>query len=159
MKKTASFLAAILLFAGLSTSLSSCSDDDKNEPEAPAAQSVVGSYTGDMSITVMGSTETSENITFTLAAADDTHATLTFPTYGNPPMKIESFNIENLSVSKDGEAYKIARTGYEQTLSNGKKASGVIEGDVKGNQLNLKFTLQYGSMPMAMTGDFTGSKK
>lgn len=160
MKKTVKFLSAILVAAGLLTSLSlqSCSDDEKDEPAAPAAKSVTGSYTGDMDIAVMGTTETTEDVTFTLSATDDTHATLTFPTYGNPPMQIQSFDIPGLAVTKEGDTYKIAKTNYEQTLANGRKASGAIEGDVLNGKLTLRFTLQYGSMPMEMTGRFIGSK-
>ena len=108
------FLSAILVAAGLLTSLSlqSCSDDEKDEPAAPAAKSVTGSYTGDMDIAVMGTTETTEDVTFTLSATDDTHATLTFPTYGNPPMQIQSFDIPGLAVTKEGDTYKIARQAH-----------------------------------------------
>ncbi|MDE6136722.1 MAG: calycin-like domain-containing protein [Muribaculaceae bacterium] len=160
MKKTVKFLSAIMVAAGLLTSLSlqSCSDDNNDEPAAPAAKSVAGSYTGDLGMTVMGSTDTTEDVTFSLTATDDTHATLTFPTYGNPPMQIQEFDIPGLAVTKDGETYKIARTDYEQTLANGRTASGAVEGDVVDGVLTLRFTLLYGAMPMEMVGNFSGSK-
>ena len=62
MKKITTLFASMMLFAGLTTAFTSCSDDDNNEPEIPAAKSVAGTYTGDMSCTVMGSESTFEDM-------------------------------------------------------------------------------------------------
>ena len=57
MKKFTTIFATMMLCIGLSTGFTSCSDNEEDQPAAPAAKSVEGAYLGDM--------------TFTLAATDD----------------------------------------------------------------------------------------
>lgn len=52
MKRTAAFFTVMMLLAGITSVFSSCSDKD-DEPSLPAAEYVAGTYTGDMTCSVI----------------------------------------------------------------------------------------------------------
>ena len=80
---------------GMAAPLTSCSDND-DKPAAPAAKSVEGTYSGDMSCTVMGSESTFEDMTFTVTATDDATVNVAIPSFGNPPMQVPQATQESV---------------------------------------------------------------
>lgn len=137
--------------------LSSCGSDD-DEPAVPAAKSVAGTYQGDMTCSVMGQESTFEDMTFTLTATGDATCDIEISTFGNPPMQVPAITIKDVKVSGTEGNYTLATTSFEGDLENGKKYSGTIEGTSLDGIIALKFTLNYGAMPMPMVCSFTAPK-
>lgn len=159
MKKIKTIFSTMLLCVSLMAAFTSCSDDDDNDaPAPPAAKSIEGTYTGDMSCSVMGQESTFENMTFTLTAIDDATVKITISEFGNPPMKVSSISIDGVKVSGADGNYTLAATDFKGETS-GKAYSGTAQGSFANNQLTIKFNLQYGAMPMPMICSFTAPKK
>jgi len=138
--------------------LTSCSSDNE-EPATPAAHNIEGSYTGDMSCSVMGSGDVFEDVTFTVTAVDDSKVDITIPSFGNPPMQLPEIIVENLAVSGSDGTYSIPETVSEGTLENGKTYKITLSGSYAGDRLTINFNLNYGAMPMPMICSFTAPKK
>ena len=93
MKQVKKLFGALLAMLVMTT-IAACSDDNKNdEPAAPAAKSVEGSYTGPMSCTVMGDESVFDGLTFEVEATDDATVSVTIPSFGEPPMKMPSMTV------------------------------------------------------------------
>lgn len=137
--------------------LSSCSSDD-DEPTTTAARSIEGSYTGDMSCSVMGSEDIFENMTFTVTAVDDSKVNLTIPSFGNPPMQLPQIIVKNLEVTGTEGNYTIPGTVTEGTLDNGKAYKITLTGAYAGDKLTINFNLNYGAMPMPLICSFSAPK-
>ena len=148
----------MMLCIGLPTVFPCCSDNEEDQPSAPAAKSVEGAYLGDMTCSVMGSESTFEDMTFTLAATDDATVSLTMSSFGEPPMQVPEITIPDIKVSGENGTYTLATTNFD-TESNGKKISGVVQGTFADNTLDVKINLQYGNMPMPLICSFTATKK
>lgn len=135
-------------------SFTSCSDDD--EPKAtPAAKSVEGVYSGDMTCSVMGSESVFEDMTFTVTATDETSVSIKVSSFGEPPMQVPEITVPGVKVSGADGTYKLATTEVSGELSNGKTYSITLDGDFASKQLTVRFNLQYGAMPMPMICSFT----
>lgn len=159
MKKITTLFASMMLFAGLTAAFTSCSDDDNNEPEIPAAKSVAGTYTGDMSCTVMGDESTFEDMTFTVTATDDATVTVKIPTFGNPPMQVPAFDIQGVKVFGTDGTYSLADTDFQGTTAAGREFSGTLQGSFTDQNLTIRFSLNYGAMPMPMSCAFSAPKQ
>lgn len=156
MKTTKIISGLMAIVFGMFT-LSSCGSDD-DEPAVPAAQSVAGTYHGDMTCSVMGQESTFEDMTFTLIATDDATVDIEISTFGNPPMQVPAITIKDVKVSGADGSYTLATTSFEGDLENGKKYSGTIEGTNVSGVMTLRFNLNYGAMPMPMICTFTAPK-
>lgn len=159
MNRLKTILGATVLSFGLVATFSSCSDDKKDEPAVPAAKSVAGSYTGDMSCTVMGQESVFEAMTFTVTTTDDATVAITVPTFGNPPMKVPEITVNGVKVSGTDGNYTLAPTEFNGTTADGKAYSGTIKGKLAESKLSLDYSLRYGAMPMPMICSFSAHKK
>lgn len=139
--------------------LTSCSDDDKNEPATPAATAITGSYTGDMTCSVMGSESIFEDLTVTIAATDDATVSITLGSFGEPPMQVPEITITGVKVTGTDGTYAIAESQFSGTTSSGRAYSGTTKGSVVDSNLTLNLQLQYGAMPMPMICTFKAPKK
>lgn len=157
--KLKTLLSATLCMALGLCALTSCSSDEKDEPDTPAARSIAGSYTGDMDCTVMNSTDKMENVTYTVTATSDDAVSITIPSFGNPPMQLPEITVENVKVSGNKGAYTIDELTTSGTLSNGKAYKITIAGTATDSNLKLNANLVYGNMPMPMILSFDGTKK
>lgn len=157
MKKVKTILATLLLLAGVTPVITSCSDDNK-EPESPAAQSVAGSYTDMMTCTVAGSESEFENLTFTLTPTDDYTVTVVTPSFGNPPMKMPQITVSGVKVTGTDGSYTLAPTEFNGTTDSGKAYSGTLRGSFENNTLKIDFQLNYGAMPMPLICSFESKK-
>lgn len=155
--KAIKLLSAMMTMAlGLCTLVSCGSDDD--EPAAPAAKAVAGTYTGDMTCSVMGSEDVFENMTFTVTAVSDSKVDIEISSFGEPPMQVPGFTVSDVSVSGTDGNYTLDSTDFEGDLPNGRKYSGVLQGSFADNRLDVRFNLQYGAMPMPMICSFSSLK-
>lgn len=137
----------------------SCSDDDKSEPETPAATAITGSYTGDMICSVMGSESIFEDLTVTIAATDEASVSITLASFGEPPMQVPEITVTDVKVSGTDGTYSIAESQFSGTTSSSRAYSGTTKGSVVDNNLTLNLQLQYGAMPMPMICTFKAPKK
>lgn len=158
MKTITAFLAAMMLFGGITSVFSSCADNKDDEPALPAAENVAGTYTGDMTCTVMGDESVFENLTFEVNATDDATVEITLPSFGNPPMQVPQIIVPDVKVSGSDGTYTLATTTFSGTTDSGRAVSGTIEGGYTDDVLTVRFNLQYGAMPMPMICAFSAPK-
>lgn len=154
----------IALIASLATVLgtSSCSSDD--EPEAPVATQVAGSYTGNEVIMVDNEESSNETKTYEITKVSDTSVDMTVPEWGMGMMTIPSFVVKNIPLAKDGNTIKGKVASYSGTVKNAKGEEkayvvsnvALIFGD---KTVAGTYSLKYGNMPFIMTTSFTGTLK
>ena len=155
----------IALIASLATVLgtSSCSSDD-DEPEAPVATQVAGSYTGNEVIMVDNDESSNETKTYEITKASDTSVDMTVPEWGMGMMTIPSFIVKNIPLAKSGNTITGKVASYSGTVKNAKgeeKAYVVSNVALIFNDKTVvaTYSLKYGNMPFIMTTSFTGTLK
>ena len=154
----------IALIASLATVLgtSSCSSDD--EPEAPVAAQVAGSYTGNEVIMVDNEESSNETKTYEITKVSDTSGDMTVPEWGMGMMTIPSFVVKNIPLAKSGNIITGKLASYSGTVKNAKGEEkayvvsnvALIFGD---KTVAGTYSLKYGNMPFIMTTSFTGTLK
>ena len=154
----------IALIASLATVLgtSSCSSDD--EPEAPVAAQVAGSYTGNEVIMVDNEESSNETKTYEITKVSDTSVDMTVPEWGMGMMTIPSFVVKNIPLAKSGNTITGKLASYSGTVKNAKgeeKAYVVSNVALIFNDKTVvaTYSLKYGNMPFIMTTTFTGTLK
>ena len=155
----------IALIASLATVLgtSSCSSDD-DEPEAPVATQVAGSYTGNEVIMVDNEESSNETKTYEITKVSDTSVDMTVPEWGMGMMTIPSFVVKNIPLAKSGNTITGKLASYSGTVKNAKGEEkayvvsnvALIFGD---KTVAGTYSLKYGNMPFIMTTSFTGTLK
>lgn len=159
MKTIKAIFATMMVCLSMATVMTSCSDDDKDEPALPAAKSIEGTYTGDMTCSVMGSESVFENLTYTVTAVSDATVRIAIPSFGNPPMQLPQITIEDIAVTGSDGKYQLTAKSFSGTTPDGKAYSGEIKGSSETGILTVQFSLKYGAMPMAMICSFSAPKK
>ena len=154
----------IALIASLATVLgtSSCSSDD--EPEAPVAAQVAGSYTGNEVIMVDNEESSNETKTYEITKVSDTSVDMTVPEWGMGMMTIPSFVVKNIPLAKSGNTITGKLASYSGTVKNAKgeeKAYVVSNVALMFSEKTVvaTYSLKYGNMPFLMTTTFTGTLK
>ena len=154
----------IALIASLATVLgtSSCSSDD--EPEAPVAAQVAGSYSGNEVIMVDNEESSNETKTYEITKVSDTSVDMTVPEWGMGMMTIPSFVVKNIPLAKSGNTITGKLASYSGTVKNAKgeeKAYVVSNVALIFNDKTVvaTYSLKYGNMPFIMTTTFTGTLK
>ena len=160
MKK---FLTMMMAAVALVFGVSSCGSDDNDEPEAPVANQVVGSYTGTEVLTVMGEADESTE-TFEFTKASDVSVDVTLPKYGEGMMTVPALPVKGIMLTKSGNTITGRLTQYEGTVKSAdgsEKAYTVSDVTVifSDKTVVVTFTQKYGNMPFAFEGQFTGTKK
>jgi len=155
----------IALIASLATVLgtSSCSSDD-DEPEAPVATQVAGSYSGNEVIMVDNEESSNETKTYEITKSSDTSVDMTVPEWGMGMMTIPSFVVKNIPLAKSGNTITGKLASYSGTVKNAKgeeKAYVVSNVALIFNDKTVvaTYSLKYGNMPFLMTTTFTGTLK
>lgn len=157
MKKLTSILTTVMLFVGIAFFGTSCSEEE--QPSIPAANSVAGTYTSDMTCSVMGTDQIFENLTFTVTAIDDATVTVDVPSFGEPPMQMPAIRVSNVKVAGSDGTYALATTNFDGTSDTGRAYSGTLGGQFADNTITIQFQLHYGAMPMPMICTFVAAKK
>lgn len=162
--KIRKFLAMMIATVALCASFTSCGDDD-DEKTVPAAESLAGTYTGTLSISVMG-TESTDTVSYVITKEDDTHVKMTIPAAGSGMMSLPSITVDNIPVTTStvngAEVVSASVSTVSGTINvNGTDKSYtfndiVIVGQNKTAAIN--YSLQYGKMPAAMVCAFKGTK-
>ena len=154
----------IALIASLATVLgtSSCSSDD--EPEAPVAAQVAGSYTGNEVIMVDNEESSNETKTYEITKVSDTSVDMTVPEWGMGMMTIPSFVVKNIPLAKSGNTITGKLASYSGTVKNAKgEEKAYVVSNValmfSDKKVVGTYSLKYGNMPFLMTTTFTGTLK
>ena len=154
----------IALIASLATVLgtSSCSSDD--EPEAPVATQVAGSYTGNEVIMVDNDESSNETKTYEITKASDTSVDMTVPEWGMGMMTIPSFIVKNIPLAKSGNTITGKVASYSGTVKNAKgEEKAYVVSNValmfSDKKVVGTYSLKYGNMPFLMTTTFSGERK
>ena len=155
----------IALIASLATVLgtSSCSSDD-DEPEAPVATQVAGSYTGNEVIMVDNEESSKETKTYEITKVSDTSVDMTVPEWGMGMMTIPSFVVKNIPLAKSGNTIMGKLASYSGTMTNAKgeeKAFVVSNVALMFSEKTVvaTYSLKYGNMPFLMITTFSGDRK
>lgn len=157
-------MAAVAFVFGMS-SCSSSSDDDQTE--APLADLVVGSYTGNEVVIVDSEESSNETKTYEFTRSQNMYVNMTIPEIGMGMMTIPSLSVKDIELQKNGN-----------TISGRTKDNKDYTGSVSDSQGNLKeytvkdltvlfsdktvvakFSLKYGTMPFWLSFTYTGDKK
>lgn len=162
------FMTMMVAAAALVIGVSSCGDD-KDEPEVAVAEQVVGSYTGNEIMTVMGDPDESTK-TFVFTKASDVAVDMMIPEYGEGMMTLPALPVKNIPltkstvIDKSGNAITGRLAQYEGIVksSDGSEKAYTIS-DIEvifyENNVVVTFKQKYGNMPFAFDGQFTGVKK
>ena len=159
MKKFKTMMAMMLALVSMCVAFSSCSSDD--DKTVAAAKEIAGSYTGSLDMTVMGEASTHNNLTMKIEAVDDATVKVTLPACGEGMMALPALEVPAVKVSGSNGAYAFSQESYAGTVTvNGaeKKYTVTLEGTFKDNTLTVKYSVQYGKMPMPMIGKFVCKK-
>ena len=160
--KIKSFMKMAMAAVAFAFSMSACSSSD-DEPEAPVANQIAGSYTGTEILTVMGEAdESTETIEF--VKSTDTSVDVTLPKYGEGMMTVPALPVKGITLTKSGNTITGKLAKYEGTVKSAdgtEKAYTVSDITVifNDNTVVMTFTQKYGNMPFAFEGQFTGTKK
>lgn len=157
MKKFRTMIAMMVAAVSLCVVSTSCGSD-KDEPALPAAKSVEGIYKGDLKSTVMGSTQTFDNLTMTLKAVDEATVDITVSDFGEKGMRVAGLVFKGIKVTGADGVYALPQTNFSGKTEAGKSFSGPLQGAFAKEILTLRFTLNYGAMPMPMVCEFTGKR-
>ena len=154
-----SFAAMMVAMLTMCVAFTSCSNDD--DDTVAAAKEIVGSYTGNLAMTVMGQASSHDNITMKIEAVDNATVKVTLPAFGEGMMALPALEGPAVKVSGSNGAYAFSQENYAGTVTvNGaeKKYTVTLQGTLKDNTLTVKYSVQYGKMPAAMIGEFVCKK-
>ena len=161
MKKFKTMLAMMLALVSMCVAFTSCSSDDDDPVQTPAAKEIAGTYTSDLKMTVMGETSTTEDAVLKIEAVDDNTVKITLPASGSGMMSLPALEVPAVKVSGSDGSYTFAKDSYTGTITVNdveKNYTVTLEGTYKNNTLTVNYSLQYGKMPAAMVGKFVAAK-
>ena len=158
-----SFMTMMMAAMAFMFGMSSCSSSNDDAPEAPVANQVIGSYTGNEVLTVMGEDDESTE-TFEFTKATDVSVDVTLPKYGEGMMTVPALPVKGIMLTKSGNTITGKLAKYEGVVTNAdgsEKAYTVSDVTVIFNEKTvvMTFTQKYGNMPFAFEGQFTGTRK
>ena len=161
--KIKSFMTMMMAAMAFMFGMSSCSSSNDDAPEAPVANQVIGSYTGNEVLTVMGEDDESTE-TFEFTKATDVSVDVTLPKYGEGMMTVPALSVKGIMLTKSGNTITGKLAKYEGVVTNAdgsEKAYTVSDVTVIFNEKTvvMTFTQKYGNMPFAFEGQFTGTRK
>ena len=154
-----SFAAMMVAMLTMCVAFTSCSNDD--DDTVAAAKEIVGSYTGNLAMTVMGQASSHDNITMKIEAVDNATVKVTLPAFGEGMMALPALEVPAVKVSGSNGAYAFSQENYAGTVTvDGaeKNYTVTLQGTLKDNTLTVKYSVQYGKMPAAMIGEFVCKK-
>lgn len=170
MKKIWKVLAAVAVVAFGATAIISCDNDDDKDLEGGASK-IAGTYSGDLSATVMGTPcdfDGKYDVVITKINGIEDDVTITLPecTYKNDYMPngfvIPSVTVADVDVarsSSDSNVYILDDEDFSTTV-NGMDITGKINGGkVTGSKIELTYSITPGRMGMPINFTFTGNLK
>lgn len=141
----------------------SCGSDDDDEPEAALAAQVMGAYTGEEILSVMGD-DFDSTPTYEFVKSSDNSVDMTIPATTGGSMNIPALPVKNITLTKSEKAITGRLASFAGTVVNadGSEKSYTVTDLVaifNDRAVVVTFSLKYGNMPFAFIGKFTGTKK
>ena len=159
--KIKNFLAMMMAACVMVMGAASCDDDDDDTDKVvAAADAMVGTYTGEYILTVMGSADTA-TVEMTINKVDDSTIQLVTPAAGSGSMALPSLSVNLPVAGVDGlyvaEAESVSGSIVVNDVEKAYTFSNIAV-TVEDNKAGISYSLQYGKMPVAMNVTFVGSK-
>jgi len=162
--KINNFLRVMMAAVAIVIGVSSCDSDD--DSAVAVADEVVGSYTGEQVITIMGDPE-DDTATFKFVKSSDSSIDMIIPQSGEGMMVIPALTVKNIPLTKYNNGASGTLDSFTGTVTNAKgeektftvtKLMVVFDTSSKGKAVVATYVLKYGSMPFEMVTTFNGSK-
>lgn len=162
--KINNFLKVMMAAVAIVIGVSSCDSDD--DSVVAVADEVVGSYTGEQVITIMGDPE-DDTATFKFVKSSDSSIDMIIPQSGEGMMVIPALTVKNIPLTKYNNGASGTLDSFTGTVTNAKgeektftvsKLMVVFDTNPKGKAVAVTYSLKYGSMPFEMVTTFNGSK-
>ncbi len=116
-------------------------------------------YTGKLHIIVMGADYANgENHSITITKTGENTVSITNPTLQTSMMNMESFTLENVEVTKDGEIYYLSASNFTAMAGNVTLKVSSLKGKLENGILSLVYVYKPGKMPLDITQVFVSSK-
>ncbi len=128
------------------------------------SKKVSGKYNGtdSLTISVMGQSIKLGVVSYEVSVVDDTLVSLSAPAANYSGMSLPALTIDSVVVSGSNDSYTLTKDDFKSTITvDGVEKNYSISNfsvNVKDKDITVKYDLTYGSMPMAMSYDFVGSK-
>ena len=162
--KINNFLKVMMAAVAIVIGVSSCDSDD--DSAVAVADEVVGSYTGEQVITIMGDPE-DDTATFKFVKSSDSSIDMIIPQSGEGMMVIPALTVKNIPLTKYNNGASGTLDSFTGTVTNAKgeektftvsKLMVVFDTNPKGKAVVATYVLKYGSMPFEMVTTFNGNK-
>lgn len=162
--KINNFLKVMMAAVAIVIGVSSCDSDD--DSAVAVADEVVGSYTGEETIVIMGEPE-DDTATFKFVKSSDSSIDMIIPQSGEGMMVIPALTVKNIPLTKYNNGASGTLDSFTGTVTNAKgeektftvtKLMVVFDTNPKGKAVAVTYVLKYGSMPFEMVTTFNGSK-
>lgn len=162
--KINNFLKVMMAAVAIVIGVSSCDSDD--DSAVAVADEVVGSYTGEQVITIMGEPE-DDTATFKFVKSSDSSIDMIIPQSGEGMMVIPALTVKNIPLKKYNNGASGTLDSFTGTVTNAKgeektftvsKLMVVFDTNPKGKAVVATYVLKFGSMPFEMVTTFNGSK-
>lgn len=165
--KSIKFISMIVAAFLLMPAFVSCDKDDKDDPVV--ADSILGTYEGSLSYSVMGydpgDIEGSYELKIIKDANDADEVTVIFPQCSfTPPIPqasaftIPALTVSDVDVTEKGKVYTISEDDFSIDV-NGTTYTGKLSGTIKDKKADVEYTVRPGRMPMDINFTFTGTLK
>ena len=162
--KINNFLKVMMASVAIVIGVSSCDSDD--DSVVAVADEVVGSYTGEETIVIMGDPE-DDTATFKFFKSSDSSIDMIIPQSGEGMMVIPALTVKNIPLKKYNNGASGTLDSFTGTVTNAKgeektftvsKLMVVFDTNPKGKAVVATYVLKFGSMPFEMVTTFNGSK-
>lgn len=162
--KINNFLKVMMAAVAIVIGVSSCDSDD--DSAVAVADEVVGSYTGEETIVIMGEPE-DDIATFKFVKSSDSSIDMIIPQSGEGMMVIPALTVKNIPLKKYNNGASGTLDSFTGTVTNAKgeektftvsKLMIVFDTNPKGKAVVATYVLKFGSMPFEMVTTFNGSK-
>lgn len=162
--KINNFLKVMMAAVAIVIGVSSCDSDD--DSAVAVADEVVGSYTGEETIVIMGEPE-DDTATFKFVKSSDSSIDMIIPQSGEGMMVIPALTVKNIPLTKYNNGASGTLDSFTGTVTNAKgeektftvtKLMVVFDTNPKGKAVVATYVLKFGSMPFEMVTTFNGSK-
>ena len=163
--KINNFLKVMMAAVAIVIGVSSCDSDDDDSAVA-VADEVVGSYTGEETIIIMGEPE-DDTATFKFVKSSDSSIDMIIPQSGEGMMVIPALTVKNIPLKKYNNGASGTLDSFTGTVTNAKgeektftvsKLMVVFDTNPKGKAVVATYVLKFGSMPFEMVTTFNGNK-
>lgn len=162
--KINNFLKVMMAAVAIVIGVSSCDSDD--DSTVAVADEVVGSYTGEETIVIMGDPE-DDTATFKFVKSSDSSIDMIIPQSGEGMMVIPALTVKNIPLKKYNNGASGTLDSFTGTVTNAKgeektftvsKLMVVFDTNPKGKAVVATYVLKFGSMPFEMVTTFNGNK-